>query len=118
MRNKTLLSIGLAAVLAVPIGASVAAAEDAPDSTPATVVAAEQDRDQVRDCDLFDGEGRMGRVGDRDQVRECDLNDGQHLRTRDRDRDNGTGEGFQNGNGPMNVGSADGNANRFGRGAS
>ncbi len=88
MMNKTLLSLGLATAMVVSTGAAVAAAQDDVATTsPTSVQVVDQDRDQIRDCDLYDGTAAQ---------------------IRDRDR-------AVNGTGPLHEGTADGTGNQSGR---
>lgn len=128
MMNKTLLSFGLATALVVGAGTAVAGQSDSGDSTPATAAVGDRDRDQLNDCDLFDGDALQ--VRDRDQLRDAALVDGDPARVRQRvrehvrtasDGENGTagagfGEGVLDGTGPRHDGPADGTGSQFGRG--
>ena len=104
MMKKTLLASGLAIALAIPMGLSVAAAQEVSDDPPVTIVDQDQSRDQNRlhDCDLHDGDAVMDR--DRDQVRDrdqdCELCDGDAVRAGDPERErvgSGTQAGFNGG---------------------
>ena len=123
MMKKTLISLGLAIALVIPTGAAVAAAQDdVSDTTPATVLVADQDRDQVRDCTLHDGD--MLQVRDRDRIHDPALFDGEAGEQYAR-RGNGTaGVALGDGTCPANAGdgtcpvngtNANGTGNGFGR---
>lgn len=113
--KKTLISLGLAIALVIPSGVAVAAAQDdVSDTTPATVLVADQDRDQVRDCSLHDGD--MLQVRDRDRIHDPALFDGDGPQAKERAREhapadfNGeAGEQYaRRGNGTAGVGLGDG----------
>ena len=87
MMKKTLIAAGLAAAMTVSTGLAVASAQEVVDETPTTVV----DQNQVRDCDLYDGDVVQFQGGDQNRDRDCDLHNGDAVgdpdRSRDRDRD-------------------------------
>ena len=124
MMRKTLLSLGVAIALIVPTGAVVAGAQDDESQTTSEVAElSDQDRDQVRDCDLYDPDTTQVRDRDRDQVRDCDLYDPDTTQVRDRDCDrdpeaakghSGLGDGANDGTGPLHKGPADGTGSQFG----
>ncbi len=93
MMKKTLLAAGLAAAMTVSTGLAVAGAQEVVDETPTTAVDQNQDREQVRDCDLNDGDVGQFQDGNQTRDRDCDLNNGDAVgdpdrsQVRDRDRD-------------------------------
>ena len=100
--KKTLIAVGLATAMTVSAGLAVASAQEVTDDTPTTVV--DQDRDQVRDCDLYDGDAVVAQDGelDRDQDRDRDVVaewDPDQIRDQDRNCDlcdgDGDGDGAQ-----------------------
>ena len=137
MMKKTLLAAGLATALTVSTGLAVASAQVAIDDTPTAMV--EQDRDQVRDCDLYNGDAvaDQDRNQVRDRDRDCELctDDAVQLQNREREqvgvdgmtgvvagRANGSsgvgnGQGVLDGTGPLHDGLEDGIGNQFGSAA-
>lgn len=134
MMNKTLLSLGLATAVVVSTGAAVAAAQDDGATTrPATVQAVDQDRDQLRDCDLYDGTADQARDRDRDPA--MTSTDAVQVRQRVRAQEHradgdpafgrgvaadgaangGFGDGVGDGTGPIHDGPADGTGRQLGR---
>ena len=144
MMKKTLLGVGLAVALTIPMGLSVAAAQEVSDDPPVTIVDQDQVRDQNRqhDCDLRDGDAVMVRDQvrdqDRDQVRDqdCELCDGDAVRAGEPERERvgrdaeagfkagpvegspgvGNGEGVSDGTGPLHDGPENGTGNNRGLG--
>ena len=86
MRNKTLLTLGVATALVIPFGAAVAAAQEADNPTSTTVLVADQDRDQIRDCDLYDSDTMQLQDRDRDQLRDPAVGDVSPVQERVRER--------------------------------
>ena len=142
MMKKTLVGLGLTVALALPMGLSVAAAQEVSDDPPVTIVDQDQVREQTRqhDCDLHDGDAVMDRdqVRDRDHAadRDCELCDGDAVRAGEPGRDRvergaeagfraglsegspgvGNGEGVSDGTGPLHDGPENGTGNNRGMG--
>ena len=131
MMKKTLVGLGLTVALALPMGLSVAAAQEVSDDPPVTIVDQDQVRDQNRqdDCDFHDGDAVMARDQDRDRDHAGDRDQvGRDAQAGDRDQAGskagafqgspgvGNGEGVSDGTGPLHDGPENGMGNNRGPG--